>query len=152
MHLTKNLSTSSSISYLTVYTSNVLRSLLSLFVCFALDILFRWTFLFHFIYPPLPPYTTMNCFFSLSLFSLQLYVYGWLLCNNRDGFLFLFFGTISADIYFYFFWFCYHLHTPFCVWLNEFVGDAVFVCCVAFQLSVSLSVSLSPFAYKSKWM
>lgn len=93
-------------------------SLLSLFICFALDI-FRSTFLcFILVYPPLPyVYDDDELFFSLFSFQLS-YVYGWLLCNNRDDFHFLLLlflrHTISADIYF-FFWFCYHLHTPFCV-------------------------------------
>lgn len=134
MHLAKNSSTSllsllSPISYSTVYKSNVLRSLLSLFVCFALDI-FR--LIFFYIISFTRPFQRIRwiVFFSLSLslFVSNVYVYGWLLCNNRDGFLFPFLFLLPRH---YFCWYKLYI-SSFLVLLSfahSFLCLIEWICC-----------------------
>lgn len=119
-----------------------------LLVTFAIRLFCTWyysaqPFYLYYFTRPFPCIVAMN---SLFLCSFQVYdvVYGWLLCNNMGDFLFFFFFFTTLlrwyTFMYCFFWFCYHLHTPFAVWLNEFVVDVVFVCRVAFQLNWSIDI------------
>lgn len=82
-------------------------SLLSLFVCFALDI-FRSTFLYFisFTRPFLTYTTTMNCFFLSLRFNYRTYMDGcFAIIETIFIFFFFFFGTLFLLIYISFFGF-----------------------------------------------
>lgn len=140
MHLTKNyhhlhhflsLSSTLLVSYLAVYKSNVFY-LLSLFDCFALDI-------FHSTFNLPAPFLSI---YDESLFFLLFFFFT---CTYMDGCFAIY------RRYFLLHYFCWYnflfllfflgfviVYTLLFVGLNEFVVDVVFVCCVAFQLNVSI--------------